>query len=524
LLVYLTLGLTKFPCRMFSILYPWAYLASLTGLVLWFFYQDKPKVSRGLSKLFLIGFAVYAVTLAFGPGAFANKLWVLFRDMMVMGVASQVFLWVKRSSWSFVALLILTYGLFFTFYKPKMLSSFDSMPPTFGVTNPYAEDAELLVQLAHLDNRAALANWASESGYQIESAFNLQPNDQTLLDEYFTVNLPSGTNAEEVIEEMMELELVVWAEPNEKIMVAPLPGKGIDTNRDSYANDPQLKEQWGLSKLQGERLHKLIRKNAKQFSSPALIAILDTGVDSKHEDLGSKFRSIDSKSDSDNMGHGTHCAGIAGAISNNGIGITSLDPDGSYIQITSVKVLNGFGGGTQQSIIKGMIKAADAGAAVISMSLGGVSNQKRQKAYKQAVEYCNAKGAIVICAAGNSSKDAKNYSPANAPGVITVSAVNETLDLAPFSNTVNNVKMGIATPGTNILSTIPNNEYKQFNGTSMATPFVASLVGLLKSLDPSMTTSEAYALLHDSGQKLSSGKKSGRLIQPASCLDQWFAK
>ena len=505
---------------MFLTLYPLAYLLSLTGLVLWFFYQDKPKISRMLSTLFLGGFLVYAFTLAFGPGEFNTKLWVLFRDMVVLGVASQIFMWVKRSQWGFFALLLLTYGLFFTFWKGKMVESFVSTKSPIELE----EDSEILLQLSNHDQVSKLESWVNTHNFSFDKAFSIGNNDDTYLDEYFVVDIPDPQQAGDLIKELVDKAWVDWAEPNEHIQIKPLEGNVLEESQSRFANDPGLEKQWGLKKLQTESLHRLIKKNAKSFREPALIAILDTGVDSQHEDLGDQFHSINKKWNSDPMGHGTHCAGVAAAISNNNIGITSLDPDGSFVKVTSVKVLNFFGGGSQRSIIEGMIQAADAGADVISMSLGGLSDQKKQKAYEDAVEYCTKKEAIVVVAAGNSKQDAKDYSPANTPGVITVSAVNENLSLAPFSNFVSNVEMGIAAPGTNIYSTYPKNEYKSFNGTSMAAPFVASLVGILKSVNPKLTTREAYQLMHDSGKKVDDEKRSGRFIQPADCLNNYFAK
>src|SRR5690606_20868660 len=111
-----------------------------------------------------------------------------------------------------------------------------------------------------------------------------------------------------------------------------------------------------------------------------LIAIIDSGVDALHEDLTLQFHSSGADHDKDPLGHGTHCAGIAAAISNNGKGIASLTPDGSYMEVTSIRVMNAMGIGNQQSTIQGMIKAADLGADVISMSLGSISTDSRQKA------------------------------------------------------------------------------------------------------------------------------------------------
>jgi thermitase len=135
-----------------------------------------------------------------------------------------------------------------------------------------------------------------------------------------------------------------------------------------------------------------------------------------------------------------------------------------------------------------MILAADLGADVISMSLGGPSNDERQRIYEKAVDYCNQKGAIVVVAAGNRSTDAKKYAPASCSNTITVAAVDDELKKARFSNYFTEQKFPIAAPGVNILSTVPNNEYQSFNGTSMATPYVASTIGIMKSIQPALTT------------------------------------
>ncbi len=160
------------------------------------------------------------------------------------------------------------------------------------------------------------------------------------------------------------------------------------------------------------------------------------------------------------------------------------------------------------------------GADVISLSLGGISNDSKQKAYEEAVKYANAKGAIVVAAAGNSGQNAKNYAPANARGVITVSAIGVDQKKAPFSNTVNDLKYGIAAPGVKIMSTFPGQQYKELDGTSMATPMVAGLVGLLKAFRPDINTADIYEILDDSGKKLADDRSTGNLIQAADALEK----
>jgi thermitase len=186
--------------------------------------------------------------------------------------------------------------------------------------------------------------------------------------------------------------------------------------------------------------------------------------------------------------------------------------------VTSIKVLSDFGSGTQQDIINGIIEAADLGADVISMSLGGPSSDHAQRAYAEAVKYANQAGAIVVVAAGNDDENAIDFAPANVVGVITVSAIDDQLHKADFSNFIQDLGMGVAAPGVNIYSAFPNNEYKFLSGTSMATPYVAGLVGLMKSLRPGLTTAQVYQVLKDTGTATKDAEQTGNLIQPARAI------
>ena len=251
----------------------------------------------------------------------------------------------------------------------------------------------------------------------------------------------------------------------------------------------------------------------------ALIAILDTGVDAKHEDLRTNYTSTKKKYDTDPQGHGTHCAGIAAAVSNNGIGIASAAPTPDFVEVTSIKVLSSFGIGTQRGIVNGILEAADLGADVISMSLGGRATPTKQRAYAEAIRYANERGAIVVVAAGNDGGPARQIAPANAEGVITVTALDNLSRKAVFSNTIEGIDMPIAAPGVDILSTWPGNEYKIASGTSMATPYVSGIVGLLKSIRPELTTAEVHRILLESGESLEEVRATGRLVDPVRALE-----
>lgn len=504
---------------MLNLLYPISYLLSLAGLILWFYFQENRSASRKMSTLFLVSFMVYLVSLAFTEGSLSYKLLILFRDLAILGIVSQLFNYVRRSALVVLVLAIVFYGviqfagfnmLYSTF--PEVKKSFTSLDDTF----------ELLVETKSGTIPPGYQRLIDKYGLTIERAFTPADQDVSRLDEFFTIGIPdqSEQKVKEIIRELKRLGGTNYVEYNEEIQAIIKPSEErVGAFNPTQVNDPMVAQQWGWDAIQGDQLHQLLNTGIRP-KKKVMIAILDSGVDAKHEDLASHFSTAGSSNDTDPLGHGTHCAGIAAAVSNNSLGIASLVVNASFVSVTSIKVLNASGIGTQQSIIQGMIKAADMGVDVISMSLGSLSSDTRQKAYEEAVKYANAKGAVVIAAAGNSNQPAKGYSPANAQGIIAVSALGPDQRRAPFSNKVNGLSYGLAAPGMHIMSTYPNNGYKALDGTSMATPMVAGLVGLMKSIKPDITTKEVYDILFDTGKKLSDGDATGRMIQASDAMQR----
>ncbi len=204
-----------------------------------------------------------------------------------------------------------------------------------------------------------------------------------------------------------------------------------------------------------------------------LVAVIDTGVDYNHEDLNNVQKGYDyADNDSDPMdenGHGTHCAGIIAAELGNSVGGAGIAPNAS---ILAVRVLNASGSGTDAQICNGIYYAANYGADVLSMSLGGYgySNAKQN-----AVNYARQQGATVIAAMGNDGTNVKQY-PAALDGVIAVASVNPSGERAPYSNY--GKWCDIAAPGSDIWSTTPGDNYECWDGTSMATPVVAGAAAM----------------------------------------------
>ncbi len=298
-------------------------------------------------------------------------------------------------------------------------------------------------------------------------------------------------------------------------LIEPIPSN-YNPQRQSgnyLADDPLIPNQWYVDRLNYNEAFKLLK--SRKPVEKAKLAIVDTGVEEKHEDIKKVFRS--SPGNSDKHSHGTHCAGIAGATTNNGKGIGSLNWEGEYISIAGYRALDRYGRGSDETVAQAIIDATEDGADVISMSLGGF-HPRPPRVQVEAIEYALSNGSIVVVAAGNSNDDARKYSPANIDGVIVVSAVDESLNKAVFSNWNNELKMPIAAPGVNIFSTIPGNKYQSFNGTSMATPMVAGLVAVMRSFQPDLTPQQTHRILVNTGEQSRDTDRVGKVIMPSRAL------
>jgi thermitase len=245
-------------------------------------------------------------------------------------------------------------------------------------------------------------------------------------------------------------------------------------------NDPYYGQQWQYPKIQAPDAWAVVTG-----TSQVAIAILDTGIDQSHEDLRSKVAQnvnfTTSGSFDDKYGHGTHVAGSAAAATNNGLGVAGTCPN---CALYNVKVLGDNGSGAWSWIASGIVWAADEGAKVINMSLGGSTGSST---VEEAVNYAWNKGVVLVAAAGNSGSSSPSY-PAYYSNVIAVAATDQTDNKASFSNYGDWVD--IAAPGVSILSTAPDHrnriwgfgvKYATGSGTSMATPHVAGTAGLVWS-------------------------------------------
>ncbi|MCO5175465.1 MAG: S8 family serine peptidase [Thermomicrobiales bacterium] len=245
-------------------------------------------------------------------------------------------------------------------------------------------------------------------------------------------------------------------------------------------NDPRVSEQWHLEN--GGQGSGIADSDIDAYaawdvtSGSVAIAILDTGIDTSHPDLSGKIsKSVNfssSPSALDVNGHGTHVAGIVAARTGNGVGVAGVCPG---CTIFNVKVLADNGNGSWAGIVEGIYWAVDNGAKVINMSLGGTASSS---SLSSAINYAWSRGVVVVAAAGNESSTSAFY-PAYLPNVIAVASTNNRDQKSSFSNY--GTWVSVAAPGESILSTVRGTSYGLKSGTSMASPVVAGLAGLVWS-------------------------------------------
>ena len=250
------------------------------------------------------------------------------------------------------------------------------------------------------------------------------------------------------------------------------------------------------------------------------IAILDTGIDLNHPDFHGRTiiaRSfVPGEGPEDGQGHGTHCAGTAaGHARSPGVQRYGVAPQASlYVG----KVLNNAGFGQERHIIRGIGWAVEQGCEIISMSLGspvqpGVThNPPYERAAKRALE----RGSLILAAAGNDANRqfgviAPVSSPANAPSIMAVGAVNPLYAPCSFSNGGINPDGGevdIVGPGLGVFSSVPLPQlYKTMDGTSMACPHAAGVAALWAESDPNLRGEALWDALVNTARPLKHNKR-----------------
>ena len=331
------------------------------------------------------------------------------------------------------------------------------------------------------------------------------------------VDVPAGKEAE-ALQRLESLPGVRFAEVNRMLKTQMVGGFRPVEGSAGYGvaatvNDPKyrppngstLPGQWGLDMIKAPTAWDTTQGGIT-------VAVIDTGVDPNHEDLAANLDMSKAanfvepgKTPFDDFGHGTHVAGIIGAVANNNVGIAGVAPK---VKLMPIRVL-GVDGGTTAALIQGIDHAIAKGAKVINLSLG---SSQASRAEQEAINRAIARKVTVIAAAGNEalSGNPLNY-PAALTGVISVGAlgrlpVNGQMLLARAEYSCFNPFVAIAAPGSDILSTVPSQlgnapnrggAYAYASGTSMAAPMVSGVAALILSRHPDYSPAQVLASLRE---------------------------
>ena len=313
---------------------------------------------------------------------------------------------------------------------------------------------------------------------------------------WFVAHLNDDVNVEQALATLAADHTVASVTPDYILSIPhPVSGEGVS------AADPNEGEQYAL-----ERIEAAAAWQIESGKKSVVVAVVDTGTQMNHPDLaaqmwtnaretangvdddgngfiddvrGWNFVSNNNNPDDDNQ-HGTHCAGIIAATRGNGQGIAGT----ANVTIMPLKVLNAEGSGATSDIIRAVQYAADNGASIISMSLGGSGYEE---AFADVCRDVTARNVLIVAASGNESANQISY-PAGYDGVVAVGATDINDQIANFSNTGEGLT--ISAPGVEILSTLPGSQYGNLSGTSMATPYVAGVAALVRSANPNLTAAQ----------------------------------
>jgi serine protease len=271
-------------------------------------------------------------------------------------------------------------------------------------------------------------------------------------------------------------------------------------------NDPEYSKQWNLRSINVEGAWNNTKGNG------ATVAVIDTGIspvtDLKNTPFVKGYDFVNDRVEApDDNGHGTHVAGTIAQSTNNNYGVAGIAYEANLMPL---KVLSAEGGGTIADIAEAIRYAADHGANVINMSLGGSGDTS---VLREAIDYAYKKGVTIVAAAGNSNDSSAAY-PSRYPHVIAVAALDATGMKAPYSNF--GAGVDIAAPGGftqngdpagGILQNTIDPEtgasiFTALQGTSMAAPHVAGVAALIASVG-----------VEDPAQVAEVLKKSARVMQ-----------
>src|SRR5579885_1796613 len=271
---------------------------------------------------------------------------------------------------------------------------------------------------------------------------------------------------------------VRFVEHNARVSIAATP------------NDPGFAQQWALARIQAPAAW-------DAATGGGLVAVIDTGVDPTHPDLKGQIAAVanfTSAADAyDHNGHGTHVAGLIAARMNDGIGGVGVAP-GAHLLVA--KALDDKGNGTYATVIEALEWSVNHGATIVNRSFAG---SVPSQALADAVASAQARGVLVVAAAGNGGNGAPTY-PAALPGVLSVAATDRNDAVASFSTSGPWVSVGA--PGVDAYSTLPGGRYGSMSGTSMAAAEAAGVAALAAAAAPNASGAALRDFVVDGSDKV----------------------
>jgi subtilisin family serine protease/subtilisin-like proprotein convertase family protein len=419
----------------------------------------------------------------------------------------------------------------FTSSKPSLNTSFrkrlnleflEERTVLNAAMGPFASSSNLLVDPTTYMSNTILVQFKPDAVLSGDIDLHGAKITQSLelVDGLYELQLAQGMSVEGALAVFQADTRVATAEANYRLMLENIP------------NDPRFSSMYGLNNtaqtggIQDADIDAPEAWNINTGTRRTIVAVIDTGVDYNHQDLAANMwrnageiagDGIDNDGNGyaddiygydfanndadpfDDQGHGTHVAGTIGAVGNNGIGITGVNWN---TQIMALKFLGADGSGSTAGAISALNYAVRMDANLSNNSWGGGGSSSL---LSQAINNARTAGHIFVAAAGNSGQNndlTPNYpSNYNFDNVVAVAATDNKDVLASFSS-YGATTVDIAAPGVGILSTLPNNSYGSYSGTSMATPHVSGAIALIWDQNPTFTYQQVIAKLYSSVDKI----------------------
>ena len=341
------------------------------------------------------------------------------------------------------------------------------------------------------------------------------------------VELAEGMSVEDAVNDLKSTDVALDAQPNWRYVAMEGEDDGAIADQPwleaaaESVNDPYVGSQWGLASVKAFDAWSLAKVNGS-----VTVAIFDLGCDVSHPDLKANivapynaYNALNGGSTSDvspvmvNYNHGTHVAGIIGAVSNNGEGVSGV----SYnAHLMPVKVSDANGDASTQTLLKAydyvMSNARAHNVRVVNLSMGTAGRMGSDDVLLRKVDEAYSKGIVTVSCAGNKSSQG-SYGfpypcyPSDHDKIVSVMNLRKTSAGVELSDQSNYNISGernknISAPGANVYSTTPNGSYGTLSGTSMATPYVSAVLALEFAANPSLGVAEAVNILYSSATDL----------------------